>query len=169
MKLNIGGIEAKDGWKILNSQPGENIDYVSDIRNDLSWFASESCDEIYCSHVIEHLNQQQILQTLKEIRRMLRPGGRLMISVPDLDVLCKLFVHPSLNAGQRFHVMRMIFGGQVDAWDFHYIGLNLEILSFYLREAGFDVIEKVESFNLFNDTSNFKPYGVAISLNVVAQ
>jgi predicted SAM-dependent methyltransferase len=92
-----------------------------------------------------------------------------MVSIPDLDVLCKLFFPLSINAAQGFHVMRTIFGGQVDAWDFHFVGLNLEILSFYLREAGSNCVEKVESFTPLNDANKFKPNGVTISLNVVAQ
>jgi hypothetical protein len=38
----------------------------------------------------------------------------------------------------------------------------------YLREAGFLKVDKVGSFGLFNDTSDFKPYGFPISLNVIA-
>jgi hypothetical protein len=33
MKLHIGGTEAKAGWKILNSQLGQNVDYIGDIRD----------------------------------------------------------------------------------------------------------------------------------------
>ncbi|GBG00700.1 hypothetical protein AZSI13_00270 [Azospira sp. I13] len=168
MKLHIGGREAKEGWSLLNIQPGEGVDFIGDIRN-LEQFADGSCEEIYASHVLEHIGQMDMVRTLQGIRRLLVPGGKLMISVPDLDVLCKLFIHPALNLEQRIHVMRMMFGGQVDPHDFHYIGLNLEILGQYLALAGFSSVARVESFGLFNDTSDFRPYGVAISLNVVAQ
>ena len=56
-----------------------------------------------------------------------------------------------------------------DEYDFHYFGWNFEFLEEYLTIAGFKKIEKVKSFSLFNDTSNFAPYsGVPISLNVIA-
>jgi predicted SAM-dependent methyltransferase len=168
MKLHIGGTQAKEGWKILNSQPGPNVDYIGDIR-DLSFFENECCEEVYGAHVLEHIGQKDMIDTLKGIRRLLKPNGKLMISVPDLDVLCKLFIHPELNASQRFHVMRMMFGGQVDPWDFHYIGLNFEILGSYLSASGFGSCARVDSFNLFNDTSSYAPYGVPISLNVIAE
>jgi predicted SAM-dependent methyltransferase len=168
MKLHIGGTQAKEGWKILNSQPGLNVDYIGDIR-DLSSFDNECCEEIYGAHVLEHVGQQHMIDTLKGIRRLLKPDGKLMISVPDLDVLCKLFIHPDLNGSQRFHVMRMMFGGQVDHWDYHYIGFNFQILSSYLLESGFKTVERVEDFALFNDTSVYRPYGIAISLNVIAR
>jgi hypothetical protein len=62
----------------------------------------------------------------------------------------------------------MMFGGQIDDYDFHYIGLNFEILFSYLKIAGFSSASKVDEFNLFSDTSIYKPYGVPISLNVIA-
>ena len=167
MRLHVGGIQAKAGWKILNALPGPNVDFVGDVRN-LAAFADGSCSEIYCSHILEHISQNEMLPTLKELHRLLKTGGRLMISVPDLEVLCELFIDPKLSGPQRFHVMRMMFGGQIDAYDFHQIGLSAEFLADYLRLAGFSSAEQVEGFDLFDDTSNFAPYGRAISLNVVA-
>ena len=106
--------------------------------------------------------------TLLELQRILVPGGRLSISVPDLHVLCEHFLDPQLNEQQRFHVMRMIFGGQIDAYDFHQIGLSLEFLVSYLSQAGFSSVEQVDGFSLFDDTSNYAPYGRPISLNIIA-
>ena len=167
IKLHIGGKEVKAGWKILNAQQGTGVDYIGDIR-DLMQFDNASCELIYGSHVLEHVSQRDMVKTLQGIRRLLIPNGKLMISVPDLDTLSKLFVHPQLNLEQRFHVMRMMFGGQVDDYDFHYIGLNFEILYSYLKIAGFSSASRIDAFNLFDDTSNYKPYGVPISLNVIA-
>ena len=39
MKLHIGGKETKEGWKILNIQKSDNVDYVGDIT-DLCQFDS---------------------------------------------------------------------------------------------------------------------------------
>ena len=38
----------------------------------------------------------------------------------------------------------------------------------YLKRAKFTKIERVASFGLFKDTSDYKPYGFSISLNVIA-
>jgi len=64
--------------------------------------------------------------------------------------------------------MRMIFGGQLDESDFHYVGWNFQFLNDHLNQAHFSKIEKVNSFNLFDDTSEYKPYGFPISLNIIA-
>lgn len=167
LRLHLGGREVKPGWKIFNIEPQDGVDYVGDIR-DMSGFGDETVDEIYGSHVIEHISQRDMSQTLKGFHRILKPGGRLMVSVPDLEVLCKLFLTGGISKDVRFHVMRMMFGGQTTPADFHYIGLNEEFLRDYLTTAGFTGIRRVESFGLFNDTSDFAPYGVRISLNLVA-
>ena len=65
MKLHIGGKEKKEGWSILNIQKNDGVDYVGDI-SDLSQFENNSIDEIYASHVVEHVNQKDISKTLKE-------------------------------------------------------------------------------------------------------
>jgi predicted SAM-dependent methyltransferase len=169
IKLHIGGQQKRDGWAILDVLPGPMVDYVGNC-NDLSFLADESCSEVYASHVLEHLGYNGELQkTLKGIHRVLKPGGRLRASVPDLETLCRIFLHPSLDSAGRFHVMRMIFGGRTTDHDVHYVGLTLEFLGRFLHEAGFRDIRRVREFGLFNDTSTLLFANVPISLNVEAR
>ena len=168
MKLHIGGKQKKEGWKILNIQKSDNVDFVGDITN-LDQFKENSIDEIYASHVLEHVNQNDIENTLIGIYRILSNKGKFYVSVPDLDILCKMFLDPNSSLDIKWHTMRMMFGGQTDKYDFHYFGWNFEFLNEYLTTAGFKKIERVKSFSIFNDTSDFAPYnGVPISLNVIA-
>ena len=167
MKLNIGGESKKEGWKILNIQKKPDIDFIGNINN-LDQFDDESCEEIYASHIIEHVDQKTVLNTLKGINRILKKNGKFYISVPDMDSLCHFFISPLANKKIKFHVMRMIFGGQVDEYDYHYFGWNYEFLNDYLTQAKFSEIKRIQSFGLFDDTSDFKPYGFPISLNVIA-
>jgi len=167
MKLHIGGEEPKDGWKILNAQQKSGVDYIGDI-NDLSQFESDSIDEIYASHVVEHVPQAQVLSMLNGIHRVLKKGGRFYISVPDLDILCHTFINPIASPDMKFHVMRMMFGGQIDDYDYHFFGWNQLFLFDFLRQAKFSDAKRVESLGLFKDTSDYKPYGFPISLNVIA-
>jgi len=167
IKLHIGGKQPKEGWKILNALDGEGVDFVGNVC-DLSGFPDACCEEIYASHVMEHVGQKDFLPTLKGISRILDENGVLYFSVPDLEVLCSLFLDQRLNTEARYHVMRMMFGGQVDEYDFHYIGLCKEFMLEYFQLAGFGNVRRVESFGLFNDTSEYRPYGVPISLNLIA-
>ena len=169
-RLHIGGKQVHPEWEIINAIPGPGVNHLGNAK-DLSQFQDNCFTEIYGSHVLEHFNYaNELPAVLKEWYRVLKPGGKLYISVPDLDKLAALFINKKqLNLEQRFHVMRMIFGGQVDEYDFHKVGLNQEILQIYLEQAGFENISVVDSLGIFADTSDYKPYGVAISINVIAQ
>jgi predicted SAM-dependent methyltransferase len=168
-KLHIGGKVRSPGWEILNVLPGPAVDHVGDAV-DLSRFADGSFAELYASHVLEHFDYNgPLLKALKEWQRVLVPGGVLRISVPDLDVLAYLLLQRQrFNVNERFQIMRMIFGGHIDAHDVHLVGLNAEFLAGYLKEAGFETVQRVARHGLFADTSEMVVAGTPISLNVNA-
>ena len=95
-------------------------------------------------------------------------GGVLSISVPDLTKLASLFSTPGLSLNHRYEIMLMMFGGQLDNYDFHKTGVFEELLIRYLNFAGFKDIKKVDEFGLFDDTSSMRFAGTLISLNLVA-
>ena len=167
MKLHIGGKEKKEGWSILNIQKNDDVDYVGDI-SDISQFKDSSINEIYASHVFEHIKFIDAKKTLLGINRVLVENGKFYISVPDMDVLCKMLIDKKNNPKIKIHTLRMIFGGQTDEHDFHYFGYNFELLRGLLKNVGFRNVEKVKTFSLFNDTSDYAPYGEPISLNLIA-
>ena len=168
LRLHIGGQAPKAGWKILNIQPGPHVDLIGSCT-DLDQFTDGSVAEVYASHVLEHLNYvQELPHTLKEIHRILAPAGQLYISVPDLEQLMRLATHKGLGSTDRFMVMRMMFGGQTDDYDFHKVGLTWEFLCHFLANAGFSYATRVVEHNIFSDTSSMRFAGELISLNVIA-
>ena len=88
--------------------------------------------------------------------------------MPDLEALCRLFLDARLDMEGRFHVMRIMFGGQMDPHDFHKAGLTEAFLADYLAVAGFRAVERVDAFGLFEDTSTLTLGGVPVSLNMRA-
>jgi len=54
----------------------------ADLTNGIP-FEDNSCDGIFLSHFIEHLDAQQAVQLVKECKRVLMPGGVILASVPD--------------------------------------------------------------------------------------
>jgi predicted SAM-dependent methyltransferase len=169
-KLHIGGTARTEGWEVLNAIAAPYVDHVCN-ANDLSKFQSNVFAHVYASHVVEHLDyRDELMNTLTEWLRVLTPGGSVSISVPDLDVLSRLFLQKEqLTIEDRFMVMRMMFGGHVDKYDYHAVGLNEEFLGTFLRHAGYVNIRRVQGFGLFDDTSSMLFKGVAISLNMTAQ
>ena len=167
MKLHIGGEEKKEGWKILNIQQKPGVDFIGDI-SDLSQFKDNSINEIYASHVFEHIKFIDAKKTLVGIKRVLVDRGKFYISVPDMDVLCKIFIDKQKDPKIKIHALRMMFGGQTDEYDFHYFGYNFDLLSNLLKKNGFKDVERVQKFSTFDDTSIYAPYGEPISLNLIA-
>ncbi|NUP05814.1 MAG: methyltransferase domain-containing protein [Polyangiaceae bacterium] len=167
-RLHLGGTTPKPGWQIFNAVEADYVDHLGDVR-DLSRFSDASFDMVYASHVLEHLGYQEDLpKTLRAVRRILRPGGRLFASVPDLMTLARLFTDKAATPETRIEAMRMMFGGQLDPYDFHYVGLWDEYLGWLLMKAGFQRVYRVGSFGLFPDTSDAVLGDTPISLNMVA-
>jgi len=169
-RLNVGGTEPREGWEILNIQPGKGVDHVGDAR-DLSAFPEGTFDEVYASHVLEHLDyQDDVLKALTEWRRVLKAGGRLLVGVPDMDAMARLLIAKDrVSPDDQFLVMRMLFGAHGDPYDYHQTGFNQDILVGFLTEAGYVRLRRVRTFGLFQDASNLAFKGVPVSLNVIAE
>jgi predicted SAM-dependent methyltransferase len=81
-RLNIGcGTEVREGWVNIDNRPWEGVNMVRDVTRGLP-FDSDSVDEIYTSHMLEHLNPTDAQFFLKECQRVLKRGGTLEIHVP---------------------------------------------------------------------------------------
>lgn len=131
----------------------------------------EFADLVYASHILEHLNygsrSPSVHEALKEWWRILKPGGTLMVAVPDLEVLCELYLKGT--TADRVMIMRMILGGQLNEWDYHYAGFDQALLASYLAYTGFENIERVKDFGLFHhDCSTLEYKHTPISLNLKA-
>jgi len=55
-------------------------------------FADSSVDVVYHSHVLEHLDRDVAVGFVREIARVLKPGGVLRVVVPDLERCCKAYL-----------------------------------------------------------------------------
>src|SRR6185295_18756981 len=168
-KLHIGGQVRVEGWEVLDANPGPAVDHQGDAR-DLGRVPDGTFVAVYASHVLEHFgSKDELSAVLREWLRVLAPDGSLYVSVPDLDVLASLLaLKGQLSIEERFHVMRMLFGGHVDRYDYHLVCLDADFLGYFLTEAGFVSARRVPGFGLFEDTSSMQFRGVPISLNVIA-
>jgi len=96
--LNIGsGNWFCNAWTNLDypsewySKAQANHPFISyDIRSDLIPFADNSVDIIYCSHVIEHIENVYIKKMFVECFRVLKKGGIIRISCPDAEFLYEI-------------------------------------------------------------------------------
>lgn len=165
-RLDIGGVEKREGWTLVDIEAREDADVQADIR-DLNMFENESCAEIYCSHVLQCLPCGDVLDALQELHRLLVPGGRLYLAVPDLDALSGFLASEHLGEAAKFDVMRRLFGMQQHDNDFYRTGINFDFMVAYLSDIGFAGAEHVESFGLYDDGSEQRIDGMLVSLNLI--
>jgi predicted SAM-dependent methyltransferase len=84
LRLNVGcGKNLKPGW--INIDLSKEADLQLDVREPLP-FANESVSKVYSEHFFEHLEYpDEALHFLKESLRVLQPGGRFSVGVPDTE------------------------------------------------------------------------------------
>lgn len=84
-RLNWGcGDHLGAGWINSDAKRGPGIDMVADIRAGLP-LDDDSVDYAVSVHALPELSYREQLPALRELRRVLRPGGALRLVLPDLD------------------------------------------------------------------------------------
>jgi SAM-dependent methyltransferase len=134
IRLHLGcGQRFLPGWLHVDAQAFEHVDYQTTV-DKLDMFEDETVDEIYACHVLEHIPRSQILTTLKEWNRVLKPGAKIRIAVPDWDAVV---AHCAGNPERLPEVMGLVTGGQRDGFDHHTFMFNFWLLSELLKLCGF--------------------------------
>lgn len=173
-KLHLGCYNKKIyGFINIDIRPEVNPDILDDCAK-LSKIENESIDLIYTSHTMEHFYREESLQALKRYYEVLKKGGEIYISVPDLD---KVFRHYILHQDLRL-LQNFLYGSQKHIADFHYTGWNFTTLKEDLESVGFTNVElydtwKTEWSHVDDYSKAYLPHmdftnGVLMSLNVKA-
>jgi SAM-dependent methyltransferase len=85
VRLNWGsGEHPEPGWINSDIKEGPGIDISCDIREGLPLEAA-SVDYIASIHALPELHFMDLVGALRELRRVLKPGGVLRLGLPDLD------------------------------------------------------------------------------------
>jgi predicted SAM-dependent methyltransferase len=143
LKLYIGSHDFRpDGYLTVDLDPNHKPDFVADAA-DLSIIPSESFDEVCASAILEHIAWPNGYKALSEWARVLKPGGVLKVSVPDMRMLCALVAQGDNPA----HCIGMIYGtGRMHhPLEAHQYGYTRETLSEMLTVLGFADIDTWES------------------------
>ena len=83
--INLGcGPIAQSGWINCDTRDMRGVDLRCDVVDGLA-FVSDCADYIAAIHVLQDLAYAQIVPALREVRRVLKPGGVLRLAVPDID------------------------------------------------------------------------------------
>ena len=151
--LHIGaGPKRLDGW--LNSDL-----IAGDVHLDLERtlpLPGACLAYVFGEHVIGSLSDQAAMRLLRELHRVLRPGGVLRLTTPDLEKLIAIYrdENPVVTredyvryldeeTGEAHATPCQVFNDGVRLWGIRYT-YDEEDLTRRLREAGFADIQVVE-------------------------
>ncbi len=146
----------------LGQQFEKNV-RLGDITKGLKGIKENSADGVFCSHVLEHLSLHDFRTALKNTYKILKPGGRFRLVMPDLEVLVQDYLNDKKagveDASIRF-IKRTILGleerprgyKEVSRYAFGYLRhlwlWDAESTIKELRDAGFTSVRHCE----FNDS-----------------
>jgi len=151
----------------LDADPGVTPDVVGDIRQIP--LDEGTVNAVWCAHTLEHLIERDALVALYQFRRVLVPGGALVLRVPDLKAAAREIVEGRLvetlyeSQAGPVRPLDMVFGFQPYVPDHplyaHRSGYTGESLSDMLGFVGFEgtVTEVEDRYELAADVH--KPLG----------
>jgi predicted SAM-dependent methyltransferase len=149
-RIHVGcGSKVFKGW--LNVDMNPKGDLTTDLREGLP-FANDSAALIYTEHSLEHFYREHDGPfLLRECLRVLEPGGRIRITVPDAALYMdyysgRLDPEPAQTIRQshnRFHGTRMDAVNSAFRWKHqHHYMYDEETLRALLEEIGFTDIQR---------------------------
>ena len=125
-------------------------------------FRDSTVDTIWSSHSLEHVSIYKVNQSLKEWHRVLKPGRRVIVQVPNFDYVAKYW----LTGPDRAWAEAMVFGTQSDDGQYHKCAFTAASIRADLEAAGFEV-KRVEMRWTHNQETlqavATKPSGILVS------
>jgi glycosyltransferase involved in cell wall biosynthesis len=134
VKLNLGCGPYKMSGYINIDLYDKGADMNIDVR-DLSYFKTGSVDEVFSSHLLEHFSPYHVMALLKEWNRVLKPGGKLILELPDIEECCRAYAGSSKQ--NKYNMLTNIYGATETVVVPHLYGWDFELLSDHLSWAGF--------------------------------
>jgi len=151
----------------LDLDPAVKPDIVCSIT-DISPVAADAVDAVWSSHNLEHLQRHEVPLALAEFLRVLKPGGLLLLTLPDLQQVARFIVEDRLEDSAYLSQsgpitpLDMIFGhtaslARGNQFMAHRTGFTARTLHKLLTEVGFaDVtLRQGAAFDLW--ASGLKP------------
>jgi predicted SAM-dependent methyltransferase len=90
--LNLGcGERFHPDWINVDLTAGRSGVIAHDLARGIP-FPSESADAVYLAAVFEHIRRNDTANFLREIFRVLKPGGTVRVGVPDLEQICRIYL-----------------------------------------------------------------------------
>ena len=139
IRLNLGcGDDVKPGWINVDT-----YNEAADVKSDVKSFdcPDNSVDIVLASHIIEHLQFSEAYDVLLKWKRMLKPGGKLIVETPDFLATCRDFVNA--DEAWRVQLYGQFFATPWIPGQVHYFLYTETQLSGTLAQCGYRNIVRV--------------------------
>jgi predicted SAM-dependent methyltransferase len=174
-RLHLGcGTRRAPGFCNVDVTPMPSVDIIDDVAR-LERFPADYAESIYACHVLEHFSHAEAVAVLRRWYRVLKPGGEIRISVPDIDRIVQIYVRnwDHFQTDGNAPWTGLIYGGQTDVYDFHKTGFNFCWLRHLMTEIGYEGVAEYPHVPHFipdfvDASLAREPFGEFISLNVRA-
>ncbi len=169
--LGAGPINIQ-GWISIDARQAPHIHLQSE-GFSLNEFADGGISEIYMCHVLEHFSFKEVETVLDTLRKKLKVGGVLRLSVPDFDQLISIYHSSGSNLES---IKSALMGGQDYVYNFHKAVFNRSLLSNLLISSGFNSVQTWNTLEDFGvDLGDWSSKGfdtpsgnIPVSLNIKA-
>jgi len=143
MKIHLAcGKHILDGWTNCDMVRHSKAPRDPDIFCDVSDVPlPDACaDELLSVHILEHFYHWEVAGVLAEWARLLKPGGKIVIEMPDIVKASRNLI----NGGTDQMAMWPIFGDQTlqDPLMCHKWGWTFETIKPLLKQTGFTEIRE---------------------------
>lgn len=142
MKINAGSGQRPfdKPWVNVDINPKWNPDVCCSM--DAMPFDAGSASIIVSHHTIEHMGCDGADGFIAECKRLLRPGGSLLIFVPDMEALAKAWLAKQIPDQIYFTNVYGAYMG--DEADRHRFGYSFASLGNYLGRTGWSMIKRFD-------------------------
>jgi predicted SAM-dependent methyltransferase len=164
MKLQVGcsevrGVYKTDEWVNLDIVDGPGVDVVADASDRIP-YNTGTFDEIHCIHVLEHVTRDKYKPMLREMHRVLKPGGVLYVETPDFRGTIANLQHAfEQSDADALHVWTTsVYGKNEREGMAHHWGFYEGMLRREFRHQGFkDVVRLTEKDDMISEHYRQEP------------
>lgn len=150
LKLHVGCASKRlEGYINIDSRQTDATDHVCD-ASEITIVPAGGVSEIYSRHMLEHLDPNDAMRTLKHWHDLLAPSGILKVIVPDITFHAQqiLGLVQSSMGDQNLHAMAGFWGWRDETRggskeDAHRWGYTEKSLVQILTDLGFTDIQRV--------------------------
>lgn len=154
MKLEFGAGETptKEGFLTVDVRDLPGVDYVCNAWEIDKHVGENSVDEIFSRHFFEHLTFEQGERQLQVWHKILKPGGRCEMMLPNMVHHVHQWIHLRNDPDALKRAQEGFWGRQreslTETWDIHKSGYDEETLTALVKRFNYIDIKPLSSHTI---------------------